>query len=123
MNDNIETPKVVDFRNRKPYAAEPVPVDHTTPEPGEPDEATIKVLEVALAMARQGRLHGLVALGYDPVSKEFWRHITTPHIASLDNRGAAAFMLGGWQMLNDDLGDAAFWTRGYDPLVLEENFQ
>ena len=32
-------------------------------------------------------------------------------------------MLGGWQLLNADLGDSAFWARGYDPLVLGENFE
>lgn len=119
MNDNSEPPpKVVDFRTRRAHAPELVLPDETKPAPGEPDPAVILALETALAMARQGRLHGLIALAWDPVDKEFWRHLTVPHLGDFQIRGAAAMMLGGLQMLEEDLKDAAFWTQGYDPLCL-----
>lgn len=122
MNDNVEQPpKVVDLRNRRAYAPQPLLPDETRPEPGEPDPAVILALETALAMAKQGRLHGLVALAWDPIDKEFWRHLTVPHMGDFEIRGAAAMMLGGLQMIEDDLKDAAFWTQGYDPLCLNRD--
>ncbi len=87
--------------------------------PGAVDERTVKALDEALEMAKTGELTGFVAIGWDPLAKEFWRHVTIPKIDGLQERNAAAMMVGGLSMLSEDMRDRAFWTQGYDPLVIE----
>lgn len=109
-----ETPKIVNLADRTPYKVEVEP----QPAPGEPDPLTIKALEEALEMAKAGELHGLIAIGWDPVDQEFWRQLTLPAMGEMQTRNVAAMMLGALQMMQDDLKDIAFWTQGYDPLCV-----
>ncbi len=109
-----EPPKIVNIFNRGAYKAE------QRIKPGAPDPLTIKALEEALEMAKAGELTGLIAMSWDPVDREFWRHVTIPVLDGYEPRNAAAMMLGGLQMMQDDLKDIAFWARGYDPLCLYE---
>ncbi len=114
-------PKVIRLDTREEFKPEPTFRGEAAEDfkPGEVDEHTVKALEEALEMAHTGELTGFIAVGWDPLAKEFWRHITIPKIDGLQARNAAALMVGALSMLHDDLKDASFWTQGYDPYVLE----
>lgn len=109
-----EQPKIVNIFNRGPYKAE------QRIEPGSPDLSTIRALEEAREMAKAGEITGFLAIGWDPIDRQFWRHVTLPILEGYEPRNSAAMMLGALQMLQDDLKDIAFWAQGYDPLCLYE---
>jgi hypothetical protein len=108
-----EKPKVVEIFSKEEYRPEPIgkKVDFNNPDP-----KTIAILESLLEQAHQGELSGLVFLSWNPVTKAFIREAALPEIEHVEERNAAALMLGGYMMFLDDLKDFAFWIKNYEPL-------